>query len=46
MKGAGSGSQLIIVDNAPPQRARDEVVVEYSGDPTRPPYGLVEDIVD
>lgn len=45
-KGAGSGSQLIIVDNAPPQRARDEVVVEYSGDANRPPYGLIEDIVD
>lgn len=36
-------AQIIMVDNEPPARAADNVVVEYSADPERPPYGLIDD---
>ena len=35
--------QLIIVDNNPPSAAREHVVVQYTRDPERPPYGLIDD---
>ena len=35
-------AQIIMVDNEPPARAADDVVVEYSADPDRPPYGLID----
>ena len=41
-KSGASGGQLIIVDNRPPEQARTTIVVEYSGDPNRPPYGLID----
>lgn len=41
----GFQSQLIIVDNAPRASAQPHVVVRYSGDPDRPPYGLIDDEV-
>lgn len=41
----GSQSQLIIVDNAPRDSGQQHVVVRYSGDPDRPPYGLIDDEV-
>ena len=41
----GSQSQLIIVDNAPRASAQPHVVVRYSGDPSRAPYGLIDDEV-
>jgi hypothetical protein len=44
--GSGSATQLIVVDNAPPQGARPFVVVEFSADAGRPPYGLIDDAVD
>lgn len=44
--GPGSGAQLIIVDNAPPDIGRRHVVVDFSADADRPPYGLIDDIVD
>lgn len=34
--------QIIIVDNEPPERATEDVVVEYSADPSDPPYGLID----
>ena len=40
-----SQSQLIIVDNAPRESAQPHVVIRYSGDPSRPPYGLIDDEV-
>lgn len=40
------GTQLIIVDNDPPQFADQYVVARYSGDPENPPYGLIEDAVE
>lgn len=36
-------AQIIMVDNEPPARAVDDVVVEYSADPDKPPYGLIDD---
>lgn len=36
-------AQIIMVDNEPPANAADDVVVEYSADPERPPYGLIDD---
>lgn len=36
-------AQIIMVDNEPPARAADDVVVEYSADPEKPPYGLIDD---
>ena len=41
----GLESQLIIVDNAPRASGHPHVVVRYSGDPDRPPYGLIDDEV-
>lgn len=35
--------QIIIVDNQPPADQDEHVVVRYSGDPERPPYGLIDD---
>lgn len=42
----GSSGQVIVVDNAPPERGREHIVVEYSADPKRPPYGLIDDAID
>ncbi|MGO9205356.1 MAG: DNA recombination protein RecN [Candidatus Limnocylindrales bacterium] len=44
--GLGSGAQLIVVDNAPPEAGRSYVVVNFSADPDRPPYGFIDDIID
>ena len=43
--GAGLGSQIILVDNAPRPAGMSHVVVSYSGDPGEPPYGLIDDEV-
>jgi hypothetical protein len=39
----GQGSQVILVDNDPPAFADPYVVVRFSGEADRPPYGLIED---
>jgi hypothetical protein len=39
----GRVNQVILVDNDPPHLADPYVVVRYSADPARPPYGLIED---
>lgn len=44
--GYGEGQQLIIVDNSPRPSAEPFVVIRFSGDPDRPPYGLIDDEVD
>lgn len=35
-------AQIVMVDNAPPAGADNDIVVRYSGDPSRPPYGLID----
>lgn len=34
--------QLIVVENRPPDFVKTHVVMEYSGDVNRPPYGLID----
>ncbi|MFE5958095.1 DNA recombination protein RecN [Streptomyces rubiginosohelvolus] len=38
-----SCAQLIVADNSPPPAVEDSVVVRYSRNEDRPPYGLIED---
>ncbi|MFF2275584.1 hypothetical protein [Agromyces sp. NPDC058126] len=35
-------SQIIVVDNEPPESVAHAEVVRYSGDPNDPPYGLID----
>lgn len=37
--------QLIVVDNHPPNYMDDDVVVYYSRDPSKPPYGFIDDAI-
>jgi hypothetical protein len=39
----GRENQIILVDNDPPHFADPYVVVRFSADAERPPYGLIED---
>ncbi|MDX3537882.1 hypothetical protein PV721_26700 [Streptomyces sp. MB09-01] len=39
----GTGAQLIVADNSPPLLAAGEVVVRFTRDDSRPPYGLIDD---
>ncbi|MFJ7527944.1 hypothetical protein ACIQ1S_23825 [Streptomyces griseus] len=39
----GSRAQLIVADNRPPPLVENDVVVCYSRNEERPPYGLIED---
>ncbi|MEJ8639033.1 DNA recombination protein RecN [Streptomyces sp. MS2.AVA.5] len=39
----GSRAQLIVADNSPPPLVESSVVVRYSRNEDRPPYGLIED---
>jgi hypothetical protein len=39
----GAGAQVIIVDNSPPMLVEENVVVRYSRNEDRPPYGLIDD---
>jgi hypothetical protein len=45
LAGSGAGAQIIIVDNAPPANAENDVVVRYSGRADHPPYGLIDDAI-
>jgi len=42
LNGLGRGAQVIVVDNAPPVAAEQDVVVRYTRDPQRAPYGLID----
>lgn len=42
----GVGAQLIVVDNSPPESVAADVVVHFTRDRSRPPYGLIVDAVD
>ena len=44
-EGTGKDAQVIFVDNRPPRAADNAVVVRYSSDPDRPPFGLIEDAI-
>jgi hypothetical protein len=46
LAGPGQGAQVLIVDNAPPLIANNDVVVRFTRDPNNPPYGLIDDEVD
>ncbi|MEY9809979.1 hypothetical protein [Streptomyces albogriseolus] len=39
----GSGAQVIVADNSPPELIEDRVIVRYSRDESEPPYGLIDD---
>ncbi|MFG2406863.1 hypothetical protein ACGFR8_21430 [Streptomyces brevispora] len=39
----GADAQVIIVDNSPPMLVEENVVVKYSRNEHRPPYGLIDD---
>jgi hypothetical protein len=39
LDGLGRGAQIIVVDNAPPAAAEQDVIVRYTRDSQRAPYG-------
>ncbi|MEV0929116.1 hypothetical protein ACIBMX_03065 [Streptomyces phaeochromogenes] len=43
LSNAGEGAQVIVIDNVPPAAVEDFVCVRFSGDPEKPPYGLIDD---
>ena len=43
LNGPGHGAQILIVDNAPPPSADDDVVVRFSRRADQPTYGLIDD---
>ena len=45
LNGPGQGAQILVVDNAPPPSADDDVVVRFSRRADQPPYGLIDDEV-
>lgn len=45
LDGPGAGAQILIVDNAPPAMADEDVVIRFSGRAEHPPYGLITDEV-
>ena len=42
----GPAAQWLIVDNEPPAIAGEYVVVRFTGDKNKPPYGLIDDEVE
>lgn len=46
LSGEGSGAQLIVIDNSPPRSVADDVVIRFTRDPNRFPYGLIDDATD
>lgn len=45
LRGRGVGAQILIVDNAPPAMAEEDIVVRFTGRAEVPPYGLISDEV-
>ncbi|WP_431969599.1 hypothetical protein [Nocardia sp. bgisy134] len=45
LTGPGEGAQILVVDNAPPATADDDIVARFSRRADQPPYGLIEDEV-
>ncbi|RDI35354.1 hypothetical protein [Lentzea flaviverrucosa] len=46
LAGPGSGAQLVVVDNSPPEVVSDDVVKRFTRSRTNPPYGLIDDAID
>jgi hypothetical protein len=46
LAGSGSGAQLVVVDNSPPDSVSDDVIVRYTRNRATPPYGLIYDAID
>lgn len=42
----GVGAQMIVIDNSPPESLAEDVVIRFTRDRNRPPYGLITDAVD
>jgi hypothetical protein len=42
LDGPGKGAQVIIVDNTPPPLADPHVVIRFTRNPDRPPFGLID----
>lgn len=40
---AGSGAQVLVVDNAPPTDQDDDIIIRFSARVDQPPYGLISD---
>lgn len=45
LAGPGVGTQIFVVDNAPPASVDHDIVVRFSRRADQPPYGLIEDEV-
>lgn len=45
LSGSGRGAQVIVVDNAPPAQASEDVIVRFTGNPSIAPYGLIDDAI-
>mgnify|MGYP002755802018 FL=1 len=45
LEDAGRDAQVVIVDNTPPDLFAKHVVVRYTRDPYKPPFGLIENEV-
>jgi len=43
LKEKGEGAQLIVIDNSPPETVSEHVVIRFTRDPKRHPYGLIDD---
>ncbi|MEV0327445.1 DNA recombination protein RecN [Micromonospora echinospora] len=43
LAGPGVGAQVVLVDNAPPPEAADDVILRFSRRVDQPPYGLIDD---
>jgi len=45
LNGPGHDTQILVVDNAPPPSADDDVVIRFSRRADQPPYRLIDDEV-
>jgi hypothetical protein len=43
LTGPGTGAQIVVADNVPPEMAEPDVIVRFSRRPDQPPYGLIDD---
>ena len=46
LAGDGTGAQLVVIDNTPPESASDDIVVQYTRSRTIGPYGLIDNAID
>jgi hypothetical protein len=43
---SGTGAQLVVIDNSPPELVADDVVIRYTRNQSVPPYGLIDNAID